>query len=301
LGGSVVSVTTDGFITSIEDLEQKFLAYNLKEENETLLSKFRGLRQELSGHADALEMRKSGVGLIVWSTRGQFGKNSGIKATTGFQVRSLSPEELETLLLETMKTPHKELEYIQYSLRSALDLYNKGGHVTMLQKDQTFRLHYDNRRLITNITSADAFLELLDSKPLDDVLQCAGLRSIGKLHKQKNYNRQSSLVFSNRYNSMLDLAIRNFVKGYLADPVKFNLPSDAFKTYTEIIEYIMKYDALALRVGKIKLTVNIISKLKNRNQMIKIVPKTEETLNFVNYLKIRFPQFDDESFFTSKP
>lgn len=142
-GGQVVSVTTDGFVTSTGDLE-----ISLKETQDSLLHKFKQIRYELSGRSEALEMRKSGLGIISWTTRGVFGKNSGIKATTGFQSRGYSNEELEKILLDTLNTDEKELEFIQTSLRSALDLYKDGGHVTMIQKDQTFRLHYDNRRLI---------------------------------------------------------------------------------------------------------------------------------------------------------
>lgn len=87
LKGKVVSVTTDGFITNIADLESKLL--NLKEEEEIpLLTKYRSLRKDLGG-CDALEVKKEGLGILSWTTRGQLGIGSSIKATTGFKVGDL--------------------------------------------------------------------------------------------------------------------------------------------------------------------------------------------------------------------
>ena len=57
-----MSVTTDGFITDIEDLEMKLLKLPT---NETiLLRKYREIRKELSGSPDALETKSDGKGVI---------------------------------------------------------------------------------------------------------------------------------------------------------------------------------------------------------------------------------------------
>lgn len=57
LKGKVVSVTTDGFITDIPDLESKL--------NEGfLINQFRKLRKMLSGDATAYELKSSGPGLL---------------------------------------------------------------------------------------------------------------------------------------------------------------------------------------------------------------------------------------------
>ena len=52
LGGSVVSVTTDGFITDVEDLENKLL--KLSESKITLLLEYRQIRDLLSGENSGL-------------------------------------------------------------------------------------------------------------------------------------------------------------------------------------------------------------------------------------------------------
>jgi hypothetical protein len=58
LGGKIVSVTTDGFITDIIDLESKL--------NGVLFSVFKNLRRDISGDPNALglELKHSGVGVI---------------------------------------------------------------------------------------------------------------------------------------------------------------------------------------------------------------------------------------------
>jgi len=84
LKGKVVSVTTDGFITDIENLEDKLMKLNNKDI--TFLNIYRNFRNELSGKPIALELKNDGIGIISWTTRGQFSLNAKIKATTGFQI-----------------------------------------------------------------------------------------------------------------------------------------------------------------------------------------------------------------------
>ena len=55
MGGKVVSVTTDGFITDIKDLKSKLLA--LKPEKIPLFLLYRDLRYDLSESKDYLEVK----------------------------------------------------------------------------------------------------------------------------------------------------------------------------------------------------------------------------------------------------
>lgn len=57
LKGKVVSVTTDGFITDIPDLESKL-------QDGFLISQFQGLRKILSGESAAYELKSSGLGVL---------------------------------------------------------------------------------------------------------------------------------------------------------------------------------------------------------------------------------------------
>ena len=70
---------------------------------------------------------------------------SGIAATTGFQRKNISNNDLNELLTNAFNKD-KKIEYINTSLRSALEIYKKGGHVTKSYRDQRFRLFYDGRR-----------------------------------------------------------------------------------------------------------------------------------------------------------
>lgn len=61
LGGQVVSCTTDGFVTDIEDLENKILALKLEK---SLHQNYRDVRLKLSGDPAALEVKTSVKGIM---------------------------------------------------------------------------------------------------------------------------------------------------------------------------------------------------------------------------------------------
>jgi len=176
LKGKVVSVTTDGFITNLEGLEGLLL--NLDYEERALFTKYREMRKDLAGEGNetALEVKKEGIGIISWSTRGQWGIGSNIKATTGFQANDLEHSELVTIFREILKSNHKyfEFEFTQKRLRSAKDIFNNGGHVTAVYKDLKLRLFHDNRRQIIepkDFKGYDLSEVLLDSNPVLNILQ----------------------------------------------------------------------------------------------------------------------------------
>lgn len=194
---------------------------------------------------------------------------------------------------EILSTDEKSLEYVQSSLRSAKDIYKDGGHVTMIYKDQLFRLQYDNRRKIVvpeGLESNTDFSSiLLDSNPVLNAEESKNLRYISKLHKSRLYNKSSNILSGNKYKDYSDLAVRNFIKGLLSDPPKYNLPSQS--NYTDIIRFIKQFDS------EIKVTKQSISNLKNRKTILKNVPRTKETLQFIEYVKTKYPNFDEKAFF----
>lgn len=63
LGGQVVSVTTYGFITNLEDLENKLII--LAQDDIVLLNKYRSLRLDLSYKVKALELKYQGKGYLA--------------------------------------------------------------------------------------------------------------------------------------------------------------------------------------------------------------------------------------------
>lgn len=86
LGGKVVSVTTDGFITNLDNLEQQI-------SDNFLFLEFKKIRQMLSGDNTGLETKSFGKGIVAWSTRGQLGIDSKIIATTGIQHKAFQGKD----------------------------------------------------------------------------------------------------------------------------------------------------------------------------------------------------------------
>ena len=159
LGGRVISVTTDGFITDIENLEEKLLT--LDKENIVLLKYYRILRSLLSGDPSAYELKGiESEGILSWCTRGQVGNSDrGILAATGFQARGRRRSEIYSSFKEVM-SGKKELEFVQTSLVGAKELSERGGHVTMNYRDQSYRIVYDNKRQVIESES-----KLLETSP----------------------------------------------------------------------------------------------------------------------------------------
>lgn len=121
LGGTVLSVTTDGFVTNIKDLESNLLSLNKKKNDIPLFTLYRKLREDLSNNPEALENKKKASGMLSWATRGQLGIDADINATTGFQRSDYTKKELITHFKGVLASKEKEFEYIQTRLRGAKD------------------------------------------------------------------------------------------------------------------------------------------------------------------------------------
>lgn len=281
LGGEIVSVTTDGFITNIEDLEKKVLEHKFM--NRSFYQEYR----KIHNNKDILELKNHGWGIMSWSTRGQLSVAGKIIAASGFQRGSLPLEEINRIIMDKMLSD-KELTFIQKQLRSGKDIFNHGGQVTDVYSDKIFRIMFDNKRMIQDIGVDNK--TLYDSKPLITVDEGSLLRSIGKLPKTSLYAKNLSNNTSGKYKNKRDIMVRNFVRALLNN--MFNLRIDEFKSYKEIVNFLKDYD------DDIYLTENIISQLKRRGNFCK-VPKTVDWLIFVNHVKSKFPGFAEDEFFIS--
>jgi hypothetical protein len=58
-----------------------------------------------------------------------------------------------------------------------------------------------------------------------------------------------------------------------------------------VIEFIKGFD------NKIKISKQSISNLKSRKMIFKTVPRSKETLKFIDYVKRKYKDFNDEEFF----
>jgi len=214
-------------------------------------------------------------------------------ATTGFQRTQFDVGYLEKVLLSTLKSKDKSVEFTNKSLRSAIDVYKKGGHVTMIYKDQVFRLHYDNRRVIEVPEDLKGKYEfhdvLLNSKPVQNKDFSLITRYVSKLQKSRIYNVTTSTGVGNTYKSYKEVAVRSFIKGYFSR--KYNLKGNEFRSYDELIKFVQCYDE------KYKITKSNLSTLKNRKASIKPVPRKPDTVAFVEYVKRTLPWFDEKEFY----
>lgn len=200
--------------------------------------------------------------------------------------------------IKTLDSENKSFEYIQSSLRSAKQIYEQGGNVTMKYSDREFSLQYDNRRLIID-NSNEPSENLLDSKPLESVEDCEDLRSLKSLVKETGYSRYSpTKTTSKKYKNVLETAARTFIKGLLAETELYGLDRTLLPTYNDIINYIKDYDCEKgiANLSKMQLTKSSISHLKNRKTITKSVPDTKETRDFASYLESKFPNFKRDEF-----
>jgi len=192
-----------------------------------------------------------------------------------------------------MKTENKTLEFVQSSLRSASDIYKKGGHVTMNYRDQLFRMHFDNRRLLEWETTIPSTIEeLMDSKPLVNINQGQNLRFISKIAKTKLYGRYTSGKKLSKYKSKEEIVERNFLNALLSKPPLFNLHRNELKRYKDIVEWLKEYNP------KTKVTEDSLSYLKSKVSLKIIkVERTKECESFITFIKQRFKFFEVEEFF----
>jgi hypothetical protein len=91
---------------------------------------------------------------MSWTTRGQLSIDMKIKAITGLQTRGQDLSELSDLI-SSDGLLGKTITFISESLRSAKDLIKHGGHVTMIYRDQSYRVHYDNKRMVVNVKAKE--------------------------------------------------------------------------------------------------------------------------------------------------
>jgi hypothetical protein len=302
MGGKVVSVTTDGFITNLVDLEAKLLA--LPPDQRPLYTKYRGLRNELSGDSSSLEVKKEGVGVMSWSTRGQLGIGSYIKATTGFQSGGYQHTELVTEFKKVLGSDSKQFEYVAKRLRGAKDVFTKGGHVQSIYKDQKFRMLFDNRRQIlesAGYKGYDLSDKLLDSVPHPNTSTALRARFVSRFPFTLPFNKQySGSKVKNLYNNYLEIGVRNFIKSYVSKEPLFGLLGTEFKTSSDLITFISEFDSTKVceirGLSKIKVTRQSIWNLRHRRLIWRPVPHTPENIAFTNYVKQRLPHFQDTDF-----
>jgi hypothetical protein len=291
--GKIVSVTTDGFITDVPDLENLLLdKINKGEWKGDLLLLYRTWRSEITNGAkpEALEVKQSGPNMMSWTTRGQLSTESGIAALTGLQRNSFNDlNHIASVVKELFNSDDKTLEFISMRLRTASDILKKGGHVTSVLADKSWSIIFDNKRKIKvqgGIT--DYRTKLFFTEPHLTVDDAWGFRTFNKTVKTGDYEVGESKLTLGRYKSEIDLTIKSFIKALTHN--QFGLNSDGF-TNNQIKDLISSFN------GDYLITVKDIYMIKSRRPLINnSVPKNLDGLDFINFIKKEFPNFKEDLF-----
>lgn len=199
----------------------------------------------------------------------------------------ISKGDIHKLLSDVLNSSGKNIEYLFSTLRSATRIYKEGGHVTMIYKDQSYSLLYDNKRKINDTVEA-----LKDTSPLTDIEEALIYRNISLFGSKTSYQNSLPQKVVKKYKSYIELGVRNFIKALFSN--ELNLDSSSFSSYKELISFINGYQG-----EKYRLTPNNIATLKRRKRRV-VLPETTELVNFASYIKTRFPNFDSKKFFGEK-
>ena len=222
-------------------------------------------------------------------------------AATGFQKHGYEKSELVNLFKGILSSKEKLFEFSRKSLRSAKDIFDKGGHVTKVIKDQTFRLFFDNRRDVIFPTKLKRKIEhnlsgnILDSNPLRDVNHCKTLRFISKFPITIPFNKNNTNRAQTKYKNDYELVVRNFIKAYYSKNEKFGLKGTEFRRVKDLIDFIYGISSTN-EIKSLRISISSVSKLKNRKMIWKPVERTNTTENLVDKIVFRLPHFKSELF-----
>ena len=271
---SIVSCTTDGFITNTPNLENYIPC-----SKEIFSRMYYDMRLSLTGKGELLERKYyEPKGVISWRTRGQLGLSGGIKALTGYQ-RNEPIEQTITKVFDSINAT-KIIPFIQKSLRSAKEIYQKGGHSTIKLNERNFNLKFDNRREIVEdhgtYCTTKPFVHSFNS------VQARLISSFGS-GKYRVYSPISSTQCKG--DAYLTLTRRMLVR-ILRDDLSQNLKLN------------LNRSEIARVMGEIGLScsLNFISKQKDRKVIYNSIPPTEKTLVVLEKFNRVFPSFDKNLF-----
>jgi len=173
-----------------------------------------------------------------------------------------------------MKTT-KVIPFIQKSLRSAKDIFLKGGHSTQVLNERNFNLKFDNRREVTveheTYSETKPFISCTSSK------QARLISSFGS-GRFRIYSPISSTQC--RGDAYLYLTRRMLVR-----VIKNEFP---FLKRCEV--------ALIMKDLGLPCTLNFISKQKERKPIFNSIPHTQKTLEILKKFKVKFPGFNIDHF-----
>jgi hypothetical protein len=273
-----------------------------------------------------LYRREISRGLCSWTTRGQISAEMKLKACTGLRTSDMTIDEAQQLISEDGgKLLGKDIDFVTSSLRSAVDLVKykedvrktkirkitredgstvleqtrDGLHVTMLYKDQTFGVKYNNCRRVLDESDPQYDWSvpsgLLQTRPWKSIEESLLVRKVSQLARGTGmYSKTTGVSFQKAYKSYAELGIRAFIKDVVnnRNGVRFSM----FTGYADIVDFIdLWLKGNKVKVGR-KIDVSYISNIKymSRGKLPKrkTLPDLPVVRSFLLYVKSRFCNYD---------
>jgi hypothetical protein len=154
--------------------------------------------------------------MMSWTTRGQLSIESGIAALTGLQRNSFDKNlnHIAELVKGLFNSDDTTLEFISSRLRTASDIFKKGGHVTSILADKSWSIIFDHKRKIVlgDSSVTDYRTKLFFTEPHNTVEDAWGYRTFNKTVKTGDYEVGETKLTLGRYKSELDLTVKSFIK-----------------------------------------------------------------------------------------
>ncbi len=312
----VVSVTTDGFLSDATDEEI------MQATQGVLCNKFSQMRSAILGTSDRaqiLDVKHGAAKILAWRTRGQatLEKLDGFRivlAKGGVRPPVKGEDEENAWMIQAFYTRTAESKYIMTPLRSVREVCENGIDVVSYQREVTLNMDYDFKRKPDQfycLEEEDGIARFTTSpwNTTDDYIAAVqahekffheGKRVLkevtdfdefsGYLAMRKCSRREGKRVYAPKSASgPIEAAIRQFLRALIRG--EWGL-STTMK-YKEISEW--------LENGGFHCSVNMIKNQKRpeRKQEEHVVPRTDDTIRFSEYVLEKFPEFRAELMFES--
>lgn len=281
LNGMVLSVTTDGFVSDIENLEEKLMTCK----NVTFLNMYRDIREKLSGQSTAFEVKTYVKGMIQWTTRGQLSLenlegnyNIPISAMTGYQKDSNHDSNVITVF-DSLKSNNK-IFFLEKRLTGALECYKEGSHVSMTTRQKTFRTVFDSKR---NVVLSDK--TMLDTIPFNHVNEAKLYRTLMMHMKQSVYSDDYTVKTVPSSSNCIDESIKYFLR-MVTFFYKHAVPEETLASLIELLSGNMSKNQV----------LNIIHNYENdKGNVVTKLNKFSRNKEFILDLYDNLLKFDDLS------
>ena len=301
---SMISVTTDGFITDVTKPELEAM------QAAPLCQDFRRARVELTGDAGIVEVKHRVTQVLCWRTRGQ----ATIEATPGEELilakagfktpRGLDKAGQNAVMLDYFRDREITTTYEFKNLRPLSAIYKTGGDLVSENFLRRLRMDYDwKRRPVRGRTAEiDGYPHLaFETEPWDTVEQFQECREQWRQFQQNTgrclktesdleafleFAAGTGLNKAGLYRSkggMAAAAVKMFLRAF----VRSEWGLDAVMSYAELADF-LRHGGFAVKVETIKNARRPGSKLAEG-----VVTRTGAVIAFVNYVKTKFPGFEE--------